>query len=407
MARRARVGRNDVDGRGGRGPSTIAGGGPGARPRAAEERQGSQGPLRGRNDLRDAREARGARSREVDHGVHRAVTRRGDAEDHSLPRGVRRAVGQVASGHAGLGDALRGPLAEGAVVELACAEVPAPGSAYVGHARAAGGEGVQLHGQRTVEEPAAKLGRAVLARVAGGGVPGGGAGGAGSALARSEGAARRTAAAAGRGPAVALRAGRAVVGGYVDAGLERDVHSGVSGRGIARPARVARNDVEVAARETGDRRVRDRERRPEETVRDPLAAVADAAAIRVRCAGLVRVSAGTGAAAPAARGGETIGAGGRAADARPRVHTFARRARPLGAVELAGSVAGDERVAGADVEVGGGSGRGGAARDRAVSPAADIQAGGTEVGDLRRAGGVGVDLAREGCGRTGREARPA
>src|SRR5213078_2962989 len=170
--------------------------------------------LRGRNDLGDAREARGARSREVDHGVHRAVTRRGDAEDHSLPRGVRRAVVQVASGHAGLGDALRARLAEGAVVVLACAEVPAPGSAYVGHARAAGGEGVQLHGQRTVEEPAAKLGRAVLARVAGGGV-----GRAGSAGVRSVAAARRTGSAAGRGPAVALRAGRAVVGGYVDAGL--------------------------------------------------------------------------------------------------------------------------------------------------------------------------------------------
>src|SRR5207247_1543098 len=60
-----------------------------------------------------------------------------------------------------------------------------------------------------------------------------------------------------------------------------------------------------------------------------------------------------------------------------------------------------------DVEVGGGSGRGGAARDRAVSPAADVQAGGTEVGELRRAGGVGVDLARERRSRRGREARPA
>src|SRR5205809_5753884 len=253
--------------------------------------------LRGRNDLGDAREARGARSREVDHGVHRAVTRRGDAEDRPLPRGVRRAVVQVASGNAGLGDALRGPLAEGAGVVLACAEEPAPGSIYVGHARAAGGEGVQVLGQRTVEEPVAKLGRAVLARVLGGGVPGGGAGRAGSAGVRSVGAARQTGSGAGRGPAVALRAGRAVVGGYVDAGLERDVHGGVSGRGIARPARVGLNDVDVAARESGDRRVRDRERRPEEAVRDQLAAVADGGAIRVRCAALVRVRAGTGAGA--------------------------------------------------------------------------------------------------------------
>src|SRR5439155_1718190 len=37
----------------------------------------------------------------------------------------------------------------------------------------------------------------------------------------------------------------------------------------------------------------------------------------------------------------------------------------------------------------------------------DVQAGGTEVGELRRAGGVGVDLARERRSRRGREARPA
>src|SRR5439155_21987180 len=142
----------------------------------------------------------------------------------------------------------------------------------------------------------------------------------------------------------------------------------------------------VAARESGDRWVRDRERRPEETVRDRLAAVADSAAIRVRCAAHVRVNAGTGAAGPAARGGETRHAGVRAADARPRVHTFLRRARRLGAVdppaaarraagigraahavvgtpgtELTVSVAGGERTGlrTDDVEVGGGSGRGG------------------------------------------------
>src|SRR5439155_1124750 len=174
---------------------------------------------------------------------------------------------------------------------------------------------------------------------------------------------------------------------------------------------------------------------PEEAVRDRLAAVAGAAAINVRCAAHVRVNAGTGAAGPAARaGGETRGAGGRAVDARPRVHTFLRRARRLGAVdppaaahraagigraahavvgtpvtELTVSVAGGERTGlrTDDVEVGGGSGRGGAARDRAVSPAADIQTGGAEVGDLRRAGGVGVDLARERRSRRGREARSA
>src|SRR5207245_5550772 len=149
--------------------------------------------------------------------------------------------------------------------------------------------------------PYPRLVRAARAVVLVGAVPGVAAGGAGSAGVRSVGAARRTGSAAGRGPAVALRAGRAVVGGYVDAGLERDVHGGVSGRGIARPARVGLNDVHVAARESGDRRVRDRERWPEEAVRDQLAAVADAAAIRVRCAAQVRVDAGTGAAGPAAR----------------------------------------------------------------------------------------------------------
>src|SRR5439155_13802144 len=342
-------------------------------------------PLRRRYDLGQAGKARGARPRQVGQGVQRAVVRRGDAEDDPRPRRVRRAIGQVASGHAGLGDALRAPLAEGAGGALARAEQPVRG----GHAPAAGAE-VQVHGQRTVEEPAALIGRAPVGGVGGGGVPGGGAGGAGSAGARSVGAARRTTeAAAGRGPAVALRAGRGPVAGQVDAGDERYVHGGGSGRGIVRPARVGRDDVDDAGRE-GGRRVRDRERRPEVTVRERLAAVGNGGAIRVRCAALVRVSAGTGArtcagctatgcghssagaCGRAVRGGETRGAGGRAADAGPRVHTFAGRARPLGAVvtgSAVGSVAGDERVAGADVEVGGGSGRGGAARDRGVTPA--------------------------------------
>src|SRR5207237_9513655 len=130
----------------------------------------------------------------------------------------------------------------------ASGELPPPGSASVRRAGAARGEGVRVHGQRRGAEPAATLGRAVLALVLGGGVPGGGVGRAGAAGARSVAAARRTGAAAGRGPAVALRAGRTVVGGYVDAGLERDVQGGVSGRGIARPARVGIQLVAVPAR---------------------------------------------------------------------------------------------------------------------------------------------------------------
>src|SRR5438552_7929241 len=421
----------------------------------------TSGSLRGRHDLRDARETRGARSREADHGVHRAVRGRGDAEGHALPRRVRRAVGQIAGGHAGLDDTLRAispiarrtavEVARGAVVAVevavagaardgaraadAAARVHPPRAVCVGEAwaerdgaaavcvaeaafaregaavlsyaegaggdlaraeaparaglaRGAGGEGVQGHGDRPVEEPAALIGRAVLARVAGGDDPGGGDRGARSALVRSVGAARRTGAAAGRGAAVALRAGRAVVGGDVDAGLEREVDGGVSGRGIARPARVARDDVDVAAREGGDRRVRDRERRAEEAVRERLAAASDTAAIRVRGAAHVRVRPGTGAAAQAVRGGETVAPGVRAADAGPRVHTFERRARPLGAVgtvarggpDGAVAVAGDEIARGprpraicgaqaaaarvgaahtAVVDEGGGSGRGG------------------------------------------------
>jgi len=382
------------------------------------------GQLRGRHDLRDAREARGARSREVGQEVKRAVVGRGDAEDRRLPGRVRHAVGQVACGHAGLGDAPRAPLAEGAGICLARAE--APGRA--GHAHAAGGEGVQVHAQGAGEEPHALLGRAVLARVAGGGVPGGGGGGAGSAGARSCVAARRAGAAAGRGPAVALRAGRGQVAGQIDAGDERYVHAGGSGRGIARPARVGRDHVDDAGRHDGDRRVRDRERRPEETVLDGLARAGGrerAAAIRVRCAGLVGVRAETGArpsvassaagcgcpsagaSARAVRAGETHGAGVRAAGAGPRVHTFAPRARPLGAVELAGPVAGDELTGTAYVEVGGGSGRGGAGRDRVGTAAADVQTGGTKIESLYRAGGVGVDRARERHGRGAREARPA
>src|SRR5207247_1116961 len=91
----------------------------------------------------------------------------------------------------------------------------------------------------------------------------------------------------------------------------------------------------------------------------------------------------------------------------PRVHTFAPRARPLGAVELAGPVAGDELTGTAYVEVGGGSGRGGAGRDRVGTAAADVQTGGTKIESLYRAGGVGVDRARERHGRGAREARPA
>src|SRR5438094_384459 len=114
-----------------------------------------------------------------------------------------------------------------------------------------------------------------------------------------------------------------------------------------------------------------------------------------------------GASARAVRAGETHGAGVRAAAAGPRVHTFARRARPLGAVELAGPVAGDELTGTAYVEVGGGSGRGGAGRDRVGTAAADVQTGGTKIESLYRAGGVGVDRARERHGRGAREARPA
>ena len=67
-------------------------------------------------------------------------------------------------------------LAEGAGVCLARAEDPG----RAGRARAAGGEGVQFHAQRAVEEPLALLGWAVGARVLGGGVTGGGVGGASS-----------------------------------------------------------------------------------------------------------------------------------------------------------------------------------------------------------------------------------
>src|SRR5439155_13028440 len=240
------------------------------------------------------------------------------------------------------------------------------------HAPAAGGEGVQIHAQRAVEAPAALLGRAVLARVAGGGVTGAGVGGAGHAGVRSRGA----------GAAAALRAGRGLVAGQVDAGDERDVHARGSGRGIAAPARVARDDVDDAGREGGDRRVLDRQRRPEETLLDGLARAAGAAAIRVRCAARLR---------------------GIRVDAVAR-----RRARPLGAIAIAaGPVAGDERVAGADVEEGGGSGRGGARRDPVGTAAADVQTRCTEVIDQRRAAGVGVDRARERRGRGGRETRPA
>src|SRR5207244_11684860 len=125
-----------------------------------------------------------------------------------------------------------------------------------GRARAAeGGEGVQIHTRRAAEEPTALLGRAVLARVGGGGIRGRSrgaaaftpvrsrgaahrhrrAGAAGARAVRSYGARRaevtqgadadtgvrgagagadgggRAGAAAGRGPAVALRAGQAVV----------------------------------------------------------------------------------------------------------------------------------------------------------------------------------------------------
>src|SRR5439155_19415472 len=86
-----------------------------------------------------------------------------------------------------------------------------------------------------------------------------------------------------------------------------------------------------------------------------------------------------------------------------------RRVRPLGAVELAGPVAGDERTARRDVEVGAGAGRGGAGRDRAGTAAADVQAGGTEVIDLRqtaRAGSGAVDLARERRAAGGGKAAP-
>src|SRR5207245_2487409 len=93
----------------------------------------------------------------------------------------------------------------------------------------------------------------------------------------------------------ARRAGGTLVAGQVDAGLEREVHAGAPGRGIARPARVGRDDVDDAGGEGGNRRVLDRERRPEVTVLDGLAGAGRAAAIRVRKAGLVRVRAATGA----------------------------------------------------------------------------------------------------------------
>jgi len=384
------------------------------------------GQLRGRNDLGQAGEARGARSREVGQDVQRAVAGRGDAEDGRLSGRVRCAIGQVAGRCAGLDDAPRGGLAEGAGMCLARAEEPG----RAGHAHAAGGEGVQAHGQRADEEPHTLLGRAVLARVAGGGVTGGGGSGASPADVRSRGAARarairvagtgggapavaateitrwggaihvgeargravgaeastrwrRASAAAGRRPAVAPWAGRGLVAGQVDAGDERYVHGGGSGRGITRPARVELHDVDDAVGVRRDRRALDRQGRPEETVLDGLARAGSAAAIRVRRAARLR---------------------GIRVDAVAR-----RRARPLGAIARAGPIAGDERAAGAYVEVGGGSGRGGAGRDRVGTAAADVQTGEAKVavGDLRRAGGVGVELTRERRGRAGREARPA
>jgi len=342
-------------------------------------------------ELGHAGEARCARPGEVRHEVDRLVRRLGDAEDRPLRGRVRHAVGEVASGRPGFREALRVRPAEDAGVCLVRAEHPAG----AGHARAAGGEGVQVDAQRAVEQPTARLGRAVVGRVLGGGVPGGGVGGAGSAGVRSRVAARRAAAAAGRGPALALRAGRGPVAGQVDAGDERYVHAGGSGRGIARPARVGRDGVDDAGREGGNRRVRDRQGRPEEAALDGLARAGRAAAIRVRRAARVWIRAGTGAAGPAAGGAETRGPGGRAAAAGPRVDAVARcRARSLRAIAIGvGPVAGDERVAGADAEVGGGSGRGGARRDAAASAAADVQTGGAKVVEQRRAAGVGVSRA--------------
>src|SRR5438874_8325929 len=93
--------------------------------------------------------------------------RRAYADERPCPRRVRRAIGQVAGGHARLGAAPRAPLAEGAGGALARAAQPVRS----GHAPVV--RGVQVHGRRTLEEPAALLERAALARAPGGGVPGG------------------------------------------------------------------------------------------------------------------------------------------------------------------------------------------------------------------------------------------
>ena len=122
-----------------------------------------------------------------------------------LPRRVRRAVGQVAGGHPRLGDAPRGPLAEGAGGALARAEQPVRG----GHAPVVRGFR-STAGAPLKSPPPSSGGQSWLVLLVAG-FPVVTVVEAGSADVRSVGAARRTGAAAGRGPAVALGQGEALL----------------------------------------------------------------------------------------------------------------------------------------------------------------------------------------------------
>src|SRR5439155_13736500 len=178
------------EGRGGRGSSTIAGGRPGARPRAADERQGSQGSYGVGVGTICAMPGR-----VVAPGPGRSNTtarRRGDAEDRPLPRRVRRAIGQVAGGHARLGAAPRAPLAEGAGGALARAAQPVRS----GHAPVV--RGFRSTAGAPLKSPPLSSGGQPWLVVLVAGFPVVTVVEAGSAGVRSVGPARRTAAAAGR-----------------------------------------------------------------------------------------------------------------------------------------------------------------------------------------------------------------
>src|SRR5437773_4153318 len=141
-------------------------------------------------------------------GPGRSITtarRRGDAEDRPLPRRVRRAVGQVAGGHARLGAAPRAPLAEGAGGALARAAQPVRS----GHAPVVRGFR-STAGAPLKSPPLSSSGQPWLVLLVAG-FPVVTVVEAGSAGVRSVGAARRTGAAAGRGPAVALGQGEALL----------------------------------------------------------------------------------------------------------------------------------------------------------------------------------------------------